>query len=146
MKPIRVVRRLIAEFGTHDPFVICKNLGIHILRHPLGSVRGYFAVVDGLPTIILNDTLTDAVLRFVCAHELGHYALHRSLNRVFMDYHTYMLPSKYENEADMFAVHMLWGEPPMYQEDCLTDWKMADCLNIAACNINARLLELGLYW
>ena len=44
---------------------------------------------------------------FVLAHELGHMILHRKQNAIFMDTRTQFKTSKYESEANKFAVELL---------------------------------------
>lgn len=132
--------------NTHNPFEISNSLGIHIVFTSLLEHRGYYKNIDGFDFIVISNTLAPIVQTFVCAHELGHYFLHKGYNRIFMDSYTYMRPSKYENEADTFAANLLWSEPPLLEENILTDWQMAECLNINKCNVNERLLELGIYW
>lgn len=140
----RMVNRLAAEYKTRDPFNICADLGIEVYRRPMEGMRGFIQFVHGVTIIQISETLSEIAAVYVCAHELAHHFLHSGMNRVLMDCHTFMVPSKYENRADRFAAHLLWGEPPLFDEQCLTDWQIADCLNVAVCNVNARLLELGI--
>lgn len=141
---VQLVGSTIAEHETRDPFSICQNLEIIVQRHPLVDLRGYCRYSNGRPVITLHNELTKQAERFVCAHELGHYMLHKRINRVFMDSYTYMEPGRYENEADKFAVQLLFGGPPLYQEP-ISQWDMADMLNVPACNVDTRLIELGIY-
>ena len=43
----------------------------------------------------------------MCAHELGHMLLHKKSNAIFMDSRTQLNTSKYEIEADRFAINLL---------------------------------------
>ena len=89
--------------------------------------------------------MAETTASFVCAHELGHYFLHGRFNRIFMDLHTCLEVGRFENEADKFAAQLLFGQPPLYQEP-ITAWEMANILNVAVCNVDARLIELGIYY
>ncbi|MCQ5203515.1 ImmA/IrrE family metallo-endopeptidase [Mordavella massiliensis] len=55
----------------------------------------------------MDDTLSDQEKLFVCAHELGHMLLHKKANAIFMDSRTQLNTTKYENEADRFAMSLL---------------------------------------
>lgn len=137
---------LAVNHETRAPSDICVALGITIHYHTLIDCRGYYMKALGRPYITVASDLPEHVASFVCAHELGHHILHKNLNRVFMDYRTYNVPGRYENEADKFAAHLMWGHPPLFEEQCLSDQEIAECLNVPVCNINARLLELGIYY
>lgn len=145
MKMTTRVNKLLAEHETRDPFVITKNLGIHILRTPLVNVRGFYIQENDVDFIHVSESLDERPAKFVCAHELGHYFLHNGLNRVFMDRYTYMIPNRFEDEADHFAAQLLYSEPPMFDEETMTDYQLADCLNVPVCNVNTRMVELGIY-
>lgn len=141
-----LVSRLVAEHGTRNPYTICKNLEIVILRSPLLETRGFYQCEDEVGIIHIAEGLTAWADEFVCAHELGHAILHKGLNRIFMDSRTFMVPGKYENSADKFACNLLFSEPPLLRESALYDWQLAECLNVSTCNLNARLIELGVFY
>ena len=146
--PVRadaLARRLAEKHGSHDPFALCRALGIVVTRHPLSDVRGYCMRHQGVQIITLASDLTRHPARFVCAHELGHCFMHGGLNRVFMDSRTFMWPDKFETECDRFACHLLFGRPPLFQEESLSNRQMAACLNVPLAQVNARLIELGIY-
>lgn len=63
-----------------------------------------------------------------------------------MDYRTNMVPGKFENEADKFAAHFLYTCPPLYHDFRLNGKEMADTLNVAEWNVDARLIELSVYF
>ena len=146
MDAARLAKRLAHECDTHDPYKICKLLGILVLLHPLVGVRGYYKQVGDLDFIVIADDLPEHVARFVCAHELGHKLLHSGLNRVFMDSRTCMETNRYENSADRFACNLLFYELPLFRDEPLTNWDMAECLNVPVCNVDSRLIELGVYY
>lgn len=76
----KVGTSLVRRFGTRDPFQIAGELGISILLcEDFGSLKGMYRVIKRNRFIFLNKDLGDRMLRIVCAHELGHYRLHRKL-------------------------------------------------------------------
>ena len=101
---------LTRRHGTCNPFTICQDLGYIILFKPLGTVRGLYRFVHRCHIIYINDELDEQSAKFVCAHELGHSLLHKGFNRVFMDVHTHMITSRFETEADRFAVDLLFDD------------------------------------
>ena len=44
---------------------------------------------------------------FECAHEMGHMFLHKKANAIFMDTRTGFNTSRFEKEADTFAMDLL---------------------------------------
>ncbi|WP_085012933.1 ImmA/IrrE family metallo-endopeptidase [Lentilactobacillus parabuchneri] len=69
-----MVKKIVLDKGTADPFSIAEQLNIEIRwetfgPHPLGQTA-YF---DKCPIILLNESIRDSVQRnFTCGHELGH--------------------------------------------------------------------------
>ena len=43
----------------------------------------------------------------VCAHELGHFILHRKVNSVLLKNTTFLNTNRYEIEANRFAAYLL---------------------------------------
>ena len=54
-----------------------------------------------------QEDLDEVTARFVLAHELGHMQMHRNLNTVFMDTKTFNPHSRFERQANTFAVELL---------------------------------------
>lgn len=139
------VGQLVAQYGTRNPFEICDWLDIIVLTAPLDGLRGIYLCEDGVETITISTNLSQLTAKYVCGHELGHSQMHKGINRIFMDSKTFMLPSRFENEADKFAAHLLYGAPPLYQEP-VSYQEMAEILNVSVCNVDTRLIELGIHW
>ncbi len=110
MEMKRLAEKLVRKYGTRDPFRIAAELGYTIIYTPLVGVRGFYQYIKRCHIIYLDPDLDEPTSRFVCAHELGHSLLHRGLNRVFMDTRTCMVSSRYETEADRFAVDLLYDD------------------------------------
>ncbi len=145
MNPAAAVTKLVKMHGTRNPFQICKYEGIIVEQHPLGNIRGYYRFANTFDYIAVNSDLSPQAAMFACGHEIAHKVFDKGLNRVFLDYQTHLLTSKFENRADSFAAHLLFDIPPMYQ-DPITAWEMAEILNVPVCNVDTRLVELGILY
>lgn len=105
-----LVRKLIAKHETRDPFRIADEMGFITICTPLVEMRGFQQSAKRRRFIYINSKLDEQQQRLVCAHELAHHILHRDMNRMFMDRCTYMVSGKYENEANRFAVCLLYSD------------------------------------
>ena len=100
-------------------------MGFIIEEKPLGSLRAFYRISRRNKFIALNSDLEDYQKRVECAHELGHYVLHK-------EYNTFMLSSigqssaRFEKEADRFAVYLLLSQ---YSKNAFEDY---DIYQIAA--------------
>lgn len=104
---MHIVDLLIKKHHTRDPFQIAAERGYIIIRCPLYGIRGFYQYMKRNHIIYLDESLSYEDARFVCAHELGHSIMHRGANRIFMDSRTFMVGSRYEREADLFASCLL---------------------------------------
>ena len=72
----RIPARIIRKIGTRNPFVLAKELGVHVMmRNDFDRQKGAFAMVLNVPFIFINANLSKEMQRIVCAHELGHAML-----------------------------------------------------------------------
>lgn len=118
----RVANRLARHYATRDPFQIARERGYIIIDAPLEGIRGFHQYVRRCHIIYLDDELLGQDRRWVCAHELGHAVMHQGLNRVFMDAHTLVVTSRYEIEADHFAVDLLFSDEMLAEyRDCTVE-------------------------
>ena len=102
------VKALVEEYGTAEPLELCEEMGITIVEHELPScVNGFTVRMNEMPFIVLNDALNDDERRVTMAHELGHIVLHRGTNSIELSCNTGFCVTKYEREADCFAVFLL---------------------------------------
>ncbi len=100
--------QLVEKYQTSDPFSLCEQMGIPIVKEELPeSVRGFSISIKNRKIVYLNALLEDIMLRQVCAHELGHIMLHRQHNLIFMMEHTLYVHEKFEREADQFCAALL---------------------------------------
>lgn len=98
---------LAKKYDTRNPFEIIKSLNVILVFHPLEGINGFYQYFQRNNIIYINEHLSDIDKKFVCAHELGHMFLHKKSNAIFMDSRTQLNTSKYELEADRFAMNLL---------------------------------------
>ncbi|MGL5595868.1 ImmA/IrrE family metallo-endopeptidase [Cetobacterium sp.] len=103
-----IVKEIVYEWGSEDPFRLCKCLGIRIKYGDYGTIKGAFSLILNKKCIFLNDSLSDSDKIIVLAHELGHAILHsdESTQELLMFEHM-VKPGKLENEANLFAFSLL---------------------------------------
>lgn len=101
---------LSAKHHTRDPFCIAEDLGFIVVFAPLVDMRGFQQRAKRRNIIYINQDLDEHQQRLVCAHELGHYLMHRGLNRIFMDHTTKIVTQKYENEAHRFSLELIYSD------------------------------------
>lgn len=121
----RKVNQLVRLFGTRDPFEMIKGVNVILVFYPLDGVRGFYQYFKRNNIIYIDESLSRHDQQFVCAHELGHMFLHKRSNALFMDTRTQFNTSRYELEADKFAVNLLISdsvlrEYPDYSTDQLS--------------------------
>lgn len=105
-----VGRNLVKRFDTRDPFRIAKELGIEVLFcEDFGPLKGMYRVVKRNRFIFINQDLSAGMQRIVCAHELGHDQLHRSLAKgnALQEFMLYDMATKPEYEANIVAAEIL---------------------------------------
>lgn len=98
---------LARKHKSRDPFEIITNLNVILIFYPLHGVKGFYQYFQRNNLIYIDETLSDQEKRFVCAHELGHMFLHKKANAIFLDSRTQLNTTKYEHEADRFAIDFL---------------------------------------
>lgn len=129
--------KLVRFFGTRDPFVIATGMGAIIVRHSLKGVRGFYHYFQRNSIIYVDEMLPERTSALVCAHELGHMVLHKSVNTVFMDTRTQFNTNKYEIEANSFAMELLVPDDKILENIYLTTEQLSRLLGY-----NEKLIEL----
>nr|WP_302597784.1 ImmA/IrrE family metallo-endopeptidase [uncultured Cellulosilyticum sp.] len=99
----KLIQRLTKKYNTSNPFELCDLLGIIVEKEPLGKLDGYYHYFNRIKQIRINNCLDDYKSKWTCAHELGHALMHPTLNTLFLSANTYMITSRYEKEANLFA-------------------------------------------
>ena len=103
----KTVSALVRKCGSRDPFDIIQQLNVILVYYPLKDVHGFYQYFQRNNLIYIDESLPIQERYFVCAHELGHMLLHKKINAVFLDSRTFLKSSKYEIEADRFAMNLL---------------------------------------
>ena len=101
------VDKLVRKYKTRDPFEMIKGMNVILVFYPLDGVRGFYQYFQRNNIIYIDETLSEHDKAFVIAHEIGHMILHKKSNAIFMDSRTQFRTSKYENEANKFAIELL---------------------------------------
>jgi Zn-dependent peptidase ImmA (M78 family) len=125
--------RLRLGYGHIDPFAVAKQLGLEVVRYPVGSAAGvegqYAPVVDGVGAIFVNSATSVLRQRFTAAHEIGHFVLHRDRPAVDTDLFS-AARSPIERQADRFAGALLIDET-----GALEIWERAITSDAAICEL-----------
>ena len=116
------VDKLVRKYKTRDPFEMIKGMNVILVSYPLDGVRGFYQYFQRNNIIYIDEKLSDHDKMFVLAHEIGHMILHRKQNAIFMDTRTQFKTSKYESEADKFAVELLISDDSLAEyAECTID-------------------------
>lgn len=116
------VDRIVNFFHTCDPFEIIRGLNVILVYYPLDGVRGFYQYFQRNNIIYIDERLPEHEQKFVLAHELGHMMLHKGTNAIFMDTRTHFNSSRYETEADLFAMYLLVPDDMLSEyRDCTTE-------------------------
>lgn len=99
--------KLVRFFKSRNPFDIANGMNVILVYYPLDDVRGFYQYFKRNNLIYLDERLSNHDRKFVLAHELGHMILHKKSNAVFMDTRTQFNTSRYEQEANLFAMYLL---------------------------------------
>lgn len=112
-----IVTKLIKKYGTNDPFQIAKQENIHIIYIDLGGKLGNHVKYKREKFILIDKRkTTDNLLKFVCAHELGHALCTPKENTQWLKTYTMSINSdKIEKIANTFAVELLL--PDIYLQE-----------------------------
>lgn len=101
------VDMLVRKHRSRNPIEIISGMNVIPVFIPLVGVRGFYQYFQRNNIIYIDENLPCHEQLFVCAHELGHMLLHRKANALFMDSRTFLNGSRYEKEADSFAMYLL---------------------------------------
>ena len=142
-----LVQRLIKEYGTRDPFEICEALDIYCVIADMGEQQGFFAIVDGEPVIAISSALDRRQQLIVCAHELGHFFLHRDIakEKCLREFELFNMCDKIEFEANIFACHLLIDEDKVleYIEEGRTAFETAMLLGYNVDLLSLKMNEMN---
>ena len=128
----QIAQNLKKKYNTNDPIKIIPKLGISLV-HSYGlkdDVNGVYQKDFGQPVIYINSNLSEREQRLVAAHELGHYILHPDVNTKFVENKTFLVKSRYERQADIFASELLLDDCIFenYKGCTLKEISMRECV------------------
>lgn len=100
---------LVKKYHTRDPFEIADYLGIIVMQRDLSPLKGMYRVIKRNRFIIIDENLSGKMKEIVCAHELGHDALHRALAKGngLQEFMLYDMKNTAEYEANVVAADIL---------------------------------------
>lgn len=126
-----IVKQVITKYsdGYPDPFRIAKNMNYIILKENLDTTNGYYYNYNRNKIIGINYNLNEIEQLRVCAHEIGHSILHEDAHYLFLCKKAFFSMSKYEKEADIFAIHLLLSK---FDEDEISTFTTEDIANITS--------------
>ena len=102
--------RLSKKYDTRDPFRLADEMGFIVVFAPLVEMRGFQQRIKRQNIIYINDGLDERQQALVCGHEMGHHFMHRGMNRIFMNRNTQFVTQKYENEANLFSLELIYPD------------------------------------
>lgn len=133
------VNKLVRKYKTRNPFEMIKGMNVILVFYPLQGVRGFYQYFQRNNIIYISEELSDNEKFFVLAHELGHMVLHKKSNAIFMDTRTQFNTTKYEIEANNFAMELLIEDSVLEKNRELTTEQLSRMLGY-----NEKLIELRL--
>jgi Zn-dependent peptidase ImmA (M78 family) len=110
-------KKLIKRCKTNNPFDICNTIGIEIVYADIGSLKGMYTCIKRNRFIVINQNLNIHMKRMVCAHELAHDQLHRTVSSSswIKDSDLYLSDTKREHEANIFVAELLVDESSLIE-------------------------------
>lgn len=112
----QIVKQTILKYadGYINPFDIASNMDCIIIKEDLGKTNGYYYYYKRNHIIGINHNLNEKEQIRVCSHELGHAIMHHDINYSFLCKKAFFTASKYEKEADLFAIHLMLSKYDEY--------------------------------
>ena len=132
-------KELISKFDISNPFHLADILNINVNFMDIGNLKGYVTKQYNIECIVINSDLSEYEQEFTCFHELGHILLNHNHNSVFLSTKTFLNVNKFENEANMFATHMILSK---YNKDELQELTIEQISNM----IGINKIHLGMYF
>lgn len=126
-----IANKIINRFKTSCPFRICDLLNIKVVFEDLGTLKGYTTARYRIHSIHLNNDLSEYEQEFTCFHELGHILCGHNQNSIYLSTKTFLNVNKFENEANMFATHMILSK---YDKDELQELTIEQISNLTGIN------------
>ena len=139
-------RRLVKKYKTRDPFLIAKQLGVEVLfRDDFKRQKGAFTVISKNSFIFVNSNLSDELQRLVCAHELGHALLHRTLGQRaggLFEFEIFDITTQCEYDANVFAATLLLDDKEIL-DAAVDGYDVVQIARAMGTNVNLVLLKMA---
>ena len=133
--------KLMRRCNSNNPFTIVRALDIILIYCHLVDLNGFYQYHKRNHIIYLSEDLDEVTARFVLAHELGHMQLHRNLNTVFMDTRTYNPHSRFERQANTFAVELLLPDDLLREYSDYSIYQLARSVGVPEEFVGLKLLQ-----
>ncbi|MED4801934.1 ImmA/IrrE family metallo-endopeptidase [Bacillus atrophaeus] len=143
-------QEIIKKFTYNDPYEICSILNIPILESNLGQkLNGFLQYYEEQEQYIIQIAKHRTHKKFIVAHELGHYFLHKQLNTFKMLNCSITLEEKLERQADIFAAELIITDRMIYDElpyiKNLSNIQLASYFNIPSSIMNLKLEQMKFF-
>lgn len=142
----RLADSLVRKYSTRNPFEIISNLNVIVIFYPLHGVKGFYQYFQRNNIIYIDEALSENEKKFVCAHELGHMFLHKKANAIFMDSRTQLNTTKYEIEADRFAMNLLLSDDDIEDNLDFSTAQLSRLFGYTKKLIELRLKDFNKMW
>jgi len=135
---------ILSEYGP-NPFETASSLGAHVYFKDLGSLKGGYFGAMPKPTIVINEVLDENMKKVVCAHELGHFILHKDINVSCenIDFECNAKAGILEREANTFASTYL-VDVNKAKELLQSGYSTFECASIMETDVNLLLFALSI--
>lgn len=134
---------LARKFQTRNPFEIIRGLNVILLFVPLIDTRAFYQYFKRNNIIYIDENLPRHEQIFECAHETGHMFLHKKANAIFMDTRTSFNTSRFEKEADTFAMDLLVGDDLLTEYQEYSTEQLSRLLGYEQRLIELRMKDIG---
>jgi len=130
--------KLVKEYNTNNPFLLCSYKNILCLEQPLHEdINGFAVFYDDVWVITINKDLSKSAKDFTCAHELGHILLHKEYSNIYLNTKSHINRTDKDKDADIFSALLLIPK--------ITNITVNyNNINDLACNLNVPLNFLKL--
>jgi hypothetical protein len=128
-----------------DPVELARRAGLKVECGPLPAHRPGYLVRCGPYTHAILLNMRDSICRrnWTCAHELGHYAMHRYMRRV----HAFSPSDRdpFEREANRFAAELLMpAREVQHLASTMSFLRLAAYFGVSRQAMHLRLLEMNM--
>ena len=135
---------LIESFGTRDPYLLARRIGVVVRDCKFGRQRGAYKVISRVGVIFLNADLSENERRVVLLHELGHDRLHKAEAAKaggFEEYEIFRTENnRREYEANLFAAQLALDDVE-FLEYCERGWSVQQIAAAVGTDVNLVALK-----